>query len=208
MKRILVTAFEPFGGSARNSSLDTLRSLPERIADAEILKAEMPVEYAGAGEALARILGTEPGISAVVCLGQAEGRGSVTPEVIAVNLRNGSIPDNAGVRCSFDPCEPGGPDGIFSTLPVRKIAERLNGKKIPAAPSFSAGAYVCNSLMYAVLRLTKERGIPAGFIHLPLSSEIALAEGKASRTLSLPQSVLTEGIAEALAAIAEEIGEK
>ena len=38
MKRILVTAFEPFGGSARNSSLDTLRSLPERIADAEIVK--------------------------------------------------------------------------------------------------------------------------------------------------------------------------
>ena len=205
--RILVTAFEPFGGSARNSSLDTLRSLPDRIGDAEIVKAQIPVEYEGAGRTLAALLGREEGIRAVVCLGQAEGRGSITPEMIAVNMRNGSIPDNAGKLCSFEPCEPGGPDGIFASLPVPRIVGRLTEKKIPASVSFTAGAYVCNSLMYAALRHTESRGIPAGFIHLPLSSEIALEEGKASRTLSLPQSVLTAGISEALAAVAEFVRE-
>ena len=203
MKKILVTAFEPFGGSRRNSSLDTLRSLPERIGNCALIRAELPVEYDGAGAALAEVLHKTEGLSAVVCLGQAEGRGTVTPEFIAVNVRNGSIPDNAGRLCRFEPCEEGGPDGILSTLPVPAIADRLNEKKLPASVSFSAGSYVCNSTMYAALRLTDGTGIRAGFIHLPLSSEIALEEGKAGRVLSLPQSVLTAAVEEALRVILE-----
>ena len=206
MKTILVTAFEPFGGSRRNSSLDTLRALPDVIGDCRVLKAELPVEYDGAGrvlaEQIARIREKEA-LFAVLCLGQAEGRGSITPEYIAVNARNGSIPDNAGRLCRFELCEAGGPDGILATLPVPAVADRLNEKKIPASVSFSAGTYICNSAMYAALRLTEKTGILAGFIHLPLSSEIALEEGKAGRVLSLPQAVLTEGIAEAIRTIAE-----
>lgn len=206
MKTILITAFEPFGGSGRNSSLDTLRSLPDSIGDGRVAKAELPVEYEGAGAALAEHIGRirESGdLCAVLCLGQAEGRGTVTPEYIAVNVRNGSIPDNAGRLCRFEPCEAGGPDGIFSSLPVPVIAERLNRMKIPASVSHSAGAYVCNSTMYAALRLTAGTGIRAGFIHLPLSAEIALEEGKAGRVLTLPQSVLTAGIEEAVRVILE-----
>ena len=206
MKTILITGFEPFGGSGRNSSLDTLRSLPDFIGDGRVAKAELPVEYDGAGAALADHIGRireEGGLCAVLCLGQAEGRGTVTPEYVAVNVRNGSIPDNAGKLCRFEPCEAGGPDGIFSTLPVPAIAVRLNRMKIPASVSLSAGAYVCNSTMYAALRLTAGTGIMAGFIHLPLSAEIALEEGKAGRVLTLPQSVLTAGIEEAVRVILE-----
>ena len=57
--------------------------------------------------------------------------------------------------------------------------------------------------MYAALRLTARTGIRAGFIHLPLSAEIALEEGKAGRVLTLPQSVLTAGIEEAVRVILE-----
>ena len=206
MKTILITAFEPFGGSARNSSLDTLRSLPDSIGDGRVLKAELPVEYDGAGAALAaRItrIREEGNLDAVLCLGQAEGRGTITPEYAAVNVRNGSIPDNAGKLCHFEPCEEDGPDGILASLPVPAIAERLNRMKIPASVSHSAGAYVCNSTMYAALRLTAGTGIRAGFIHLPLSAEIALEEGKAGRVLTLPQSVLTAGITEAVRVIFE-----
>ena len=201
--KILVTAFGPFGGSARNSSLDTLHSLPASVGEAVLVKAVLPVEYDGAARKLGELIPAENGLGAVLCLGQAEGRGGLTPEYIAVNVRNGSIADNAGKLCRFDFCEPGGPDGIFATLPARLIADRLNEKKIPASVSFTAGTYVCNSAMYAALRLTEGTGIRAGFIHLPLSSEIALEEGKAGRVLSLPQSVLTEGITEALRVIAE-----
>ena len=200
MKSVLVTAFEPFGGSARNSSLDTLRSLPDRIGDALLTKAELPVEYDGAPERLKTLIRSrsETPFSAVLCLGQAEGRGVVTPEFVAVNVRNGSIPDNAGTLCRFAPCEEGGPDGIFATIPVPAVAERLTRKKLPASVSFTAGAYVCNSTMYAALRLTAGTETKAGFIHLPLSTEIALEEGKAGRVLTLPQSVLSDAIREAI----------
>ena len=198
MKTVMITAFEPFGGSRRNSSLDTLRSLPETVGEARIVKAELPVEYDGAAQKLRDLFEGNPRIDAVLCLGQAEGRGTVTPEYVAVNVRNGSLPDNAGKLCRFEPCEPGGPDGILATLPVPSIAERLTKKKIPASVSFTAGAYVCNSTMYTALRLTEGTGTKAGFIHLPLSAEIALEEGKAGRVLSLPQSVLTEAIREAV----------
>jgi pyroglutamyl-peptidase len=200
---ILVTAFEPFGSSPRNSSLDTLRSLPDSVGDAVLVKTVLPVEYDGAARKLGERIGEEADLSAVLCLGQAEGRGSLTPEYVAVNVRNGSIADNAGRLCRFEPCEKGGPDGIFASIPVRAVADRLNEKKIPASVSFTAGTYVCNSTMYAALRLTAGTGIRAGFIHLPLSSEIALEEGKAGRVLSLPQAVLTEGIGEAIRVIAE-----
>jgi Pyrrolidone-carboxylate peptidase (N-terminal pyroglutamyl peptidase) len=205
MKTILVTAFEPFGGSARNSSLDTLRSLPDTVGDACLTKVELPVEYDGAAQRLAEVIRqTETNdLAAVVCMGQAEGRGAITPEYVAVNVRNGASPDNAGQLCRFAPCEAGGPDGIFATLPVVRLVERLREKEIPASVSFTAGTYVCNSTMYAALRLTAGCGIPAGFVHLPLSAEIAEEEGKAERVPTLPQAVLTAGITEILRLLAE-----
>ena len=202
MKTVLITAFEPFGGSARNSSLDVLRALPGAVGGADLVRVELPVEYDGAARRLAEAIRNTDGLCAVLCMGQAEGRNAVTPEYIAVNVRNGSIPDNAGRLCRFEPCEAGGPDGIFSTLPVRRLAERLNEKKIPAAVSFTAGTYVCNSTMYAALRLTAGTGIPAGFVHLPLSAEIAGEEGKAGRVPALAQRVLTAGIEEILHVLA------
>ena len=206
MKTILITAFEPFGGSGRNSSLDTLRSLPEEIGGIRIRKAEIPVEYVRCGEALADAVREIPegDLSAVLCLGQAEGRGNITPEYLAVNVRHAGIADNAGLLCRYDRIEEDGPAALFATLPAERITERLTERGIPAAPSFSAGTYVCNSLLYAALRLAAPRGIPAGFIHLPLSAEIAEAEGKAGRVNALPQETLTKGIAEAVRVIAEE----
>ncbi len=198
MRTVLVTAFEPFGGSGRNSSLDTLRALPAVLADAEIRKCVLPVEYDRARELLAERVRETEELAALLCLGQAEGRGAITPEYIAVNVMNGAIPDNAGRLAVFEPIVPGGADGIFATLPVRRIAERLKELGIPSSVSFTAGTYVCNCVMYAALILAKPLGIPAGFIHLPLSEEIAAAEGKTGKTPALPQKVLTSGITEAL----------
>ena len=151
MKTILVTAFEPFGGSGRNSSLDTLRVLPEEIGGARIVKREMPVEYVRSGEALVRAAEEIGDLAAVLCLGQAEGRGNITPEYLAVNVRHASIADNAGTLCRYARIDGDGPAARFVTLPVERMVTRLAERGIPAAPSFSAGTYVCNSILYAAL---------------------------------------------------------
>ncbi len=192
--KILVTAFEPFGGSCRNSSLETMQSLPDLTPSGhEIIKRQIPVVYDRCGDALeAAILETSP--DAVVCLGQAEGRGSITPEYIAVNVKHNTSPDNGGNVYLCKPIEEGAPDGIITTLPVQAMVGKMKEQAIPAAISFTAGTYVCNNLMYHALRISGPMGIPAGFIHLPLSYEIAAAENKAGRVLTLPGDVLTRGV--------------
>ncbi|MED2973851.1 hypothetical protein P4361_16600 [Fictibacillus sp. B-59209] len=70
----------------------------------------------------------------------------------------------------------GGPAAIFSTLPVRKFAKILNKRGIPAELSNTAGAYLCNNVMYkyaASLGKIKSR-YTCGFIHVPPSYELAV----------------------------------
>ena len=203
MKTVLVTAFEPFGGSARNSSLDTLRLLPDEIGGVRLAKREMPVEYVRCGEALVRAAEEIEDLAAILCLGLAEGRAVITVEYLAVNVRHASIPDNAGRLCRYEKIDEDGPAARFVTLPVERLVNRLTECGIPASPSFSAGTYACNAILYAALAWGEVHGVPAGFVHLPLSAEIAEAEGKTGRVPTLAQSALTEGVAEILGVIAE-----
>lgn len=195
--KILVTAFEPFGGSTHNSSLDTLEALSSCVEGAEIVKLVLPVVFDRCAEVLREKI-TEISPSAVVCLGQAEGRGTITPEYVAVNVKHAVSPDNAGQTFHLAPIVTGGADAYCTTLPVDAMVKAMQSRSVPTSISFTAGTYVCNDLMYHALHLCKPLGIPAGFIHLPLSYEIAVQENKAGRVLTLPQSVLTDGITEAM----------
>ena len=198
--KILVTAFEPFGQSGRNSSLETMMTLPDTIGDCEIEKLMLPVVYDRCAEVLREKI-DELSPSAVVCLGQAEGRGTITPEYTAVNVKHSASADNAGQICTLEPIVTDGEDGLITTLPVGRMVENMKNAGYPASLSFTAGTYVCNNLMYHAIRYCKPRGIKAGFIHLPLSYDIAAAEGKAGRVLTLPQHVLTDAITSALAVV-------
>jgi len=70
-----------------------------------------------------------------------------------------------------------GEPAYFSTLPIKKIAERINAAGIPAGISNTAGTYVCNHLMYGILHEIKSRkldNMQAGFIHVPYIKEQVL----------------------------------
>ena len=132
---------------------------------------------------------------AVVCLGQATGRKAITPERAALNLMDAARPDNAGNRPAEEPVVPGGPAAYFSTLPVKAMAAAVREAGIPAAVSNTAGTFVCNSLMYAMLHYAASRrpDLPCGFIHVPGPED------------GLSREELTRGVAAALAAVAESI---
>ena len=202
MKKIIVSAFEPFGGSGRNSSLDTLNALPEILYGHEIVKVTLPVVYGECGRILReKIAEYDPAeIAAVICLGQAAGRGSITPEYVAVNVRHAGAADNAGVKYELTPIGDGA-DAYVTGLPVTEMVKAMKAAGVPAAVSFTAGTYVCNDLMYAAVEYCRPRGIRAGFVHLPLSLEIAVAEGKAGNIAALPQEMLTRGIIAAVGVV-------
>ena len=50
--KVLVTGFQPFGEETINPALEAVEALPSEIAGVEIIKAEIPVVFATAGEAL------------------------------------------------------------------------------------------------------------------------------------------------------------
>ena len=193
---ILVTAFDPFGGEETNASLEVLKALPERIGGAELVKRVLPTVF-GLSAQLAREAAEELRPDAVVCLGQAGGRKAVTPERVAVNLMDAAGPDNAGNLPVDEPVVPGGPATYFSTLPVKAMTAAVRETGVPAAVSCTAGTFVCNSLMYAMLHYAAEKcpDLPCGFIHVPRPGE------------GLSPVDLARGVAAALAALTGSIGE-
>ena len=170
MKKLLITGFEPFGGEKINPSWEAVKLLPEKIGEFEIIKAEIPVVFEKAAETvLAKAEGLKPDV--IICVGQAGGRTGVTPEMVAINLRFASIPDNEGNQPKDIPCVPGGENAYFSTLPVRKMVSVISEAGIPSSVSYSAGTYVCNDLIYHVLHHYKNTDIKACFIHVPFIPE-------------------------------------
>lgn len=191
--KILVTAFEPFGGDSTNSSLEALSALPDTMDGITICKATIPVVFEKCGVVLAeKIRETTP--DGILCLGMAAGRGQITPEVFAVNARFAVSADNAGVRYpTLTPCDPTGPAAYRTGLPVEAIVENLRAAGIPAGLSFTAGTYVCNDLFYSLMQQTT---VPAGFIHVPQAAENAPA-GRAS----MPQEQIDRGVQLALSTL-------
>ena len=119
--KILVTAFEPFGGDAVNPTMEALSRLAPREG---LFKLVLPVTFAGAGERVARAI-EELRPDAVLSLGLAGGRDRITPERVAINLDDARIADNDGFQPVDAPIAPDGPDAYCTTLPVREIARRM-----------------------------------------------------------------------------------
>ena len=199
--KILVTGFEPFGPDAVNAAWEAVSRLPETIGGAEILKRQLPVEYE-AGPARLEALVTELAPDAVLSVGQAAGRAALTPELVGINWKDASIPDNAGVLCQGEPIDPAGADAHFSSLPVKEMVSAIRTAGVPAQLSLSAGAYICNATLYRLAGLAKERGIPGGFLHVPCCCEQALEKPGCP---SLPLPAITAGLEAAVGAIVESL---
>ncbi len=195
MKRLLITGFDPFGGEAVNPSREAVMRLPETIGHYEVTKLEVPTVFGLASETvLAQAEKLCP--DAIICVGQAGGRRAVTPEVVAINLREATIPDNAGNRPVNEPIIQGAPAAYFATLPVRDMVEAVKARGLPCALSYSAGAFVCNDLLYTLLHRYHQTDVKVGFIHIPYLPEQA-REG----TPSLPLEAVVEALTAAIQAL-------
>ncbi len=165
---ILVTGFEPFDNAKMNPSFEAVKKLPDSINGNQIMKLELPVVF---GEAAAKVIAAiEKGSpDAVVMTGVAAGRDKITPEVIAINLADARIPDNAGASPKMERIAADSPDGLFSTLPVSRMVTVMGDAGVKAGLSYSAGTYVCNDTFYRVNDYVRIHGlnIPCGFIHVP-----------------------------------------
>lgn len=174
MKKLMITGFDPFGGESVNPSWEAVRRLPEMIGQWCLTKCQLPTVFGTAGQvALAEAERLQPDV--ILCVGQAGGRNAVTPEVVGINLREARIADNAGVQPTNEPVCPEGPAAYFATVPVREMVDAINSVGIPAALSYSAGAFVCNDVLYTLLHRYDGTSVRVGFIHVPFIPEQAKA---------------------------------
>ncbi|MCQ2555502.1 MAG: pyroglutamyl-peptidase I [Clostridia bacterium] len=183
--KVLLTGFEPFDNADINPSWEAVKKIPE-ISGFELKKVLLPVVFRKASALLiSEIEKFSP--DAVICTGLAGNRDRITVERVAINIEDARIPDNDG-NCPVDQLiSSDGPDAYFTTLPMRKIISRMEEAGVKAAVSNSAGTYVCNDIMYSLLRYISLSGkdIKGGFIHLPddLTESMPLALTEAVKAL-------------------------
>ena len=195
MKHLIITGFDPFGGEKVNPAWEAVSRLPDTVGGYRLTKLQIPTVFGQAAEqvlAAARL--DAPDV--ILCVGQAGGREAVTPERIAINCMDARIPDNAGNQ----PCEmsviPGGSDGIFSTVPVRRMADAIEKAGIPGKVSNTAGTFVCNDTLYRLLHHYAATAVRVGFIHVPHLPEQAKDSGA-----SMPLEDIIRGLSAAIKAL-------
>lgn len=173
MKKLLLTGFEPFLKFRSNPTEAAVNELNGReIGEYAVTGKVYPVAFDQISALITNDIKEEqPDV--VVCLGLAGGRHTIDIERIAINCIDGSA-DNEGFNPAGEKIDKAGPDGLFSTLPIRDMEAALKEKELPARISSTAGTYLCNNVMYSALNYigTNDLDIRGGFIHVPAHHEI------------------------------------
>ncbi len=188
----MVTGFEPYGGRGINPAAELARAIDgAELGSVQAVGARLPVSLEAAPRELEALIERHaPDI--VLCLGLWPGEPMIRLERIALNRADFEIPDATGRLARDLALDPGGPDGIAATLPLHAIVQALRAQGIPARLSGTAGTYLCNATMYALLNMGHQRwpGLRGGFMHVPYLPEQVAAlvqELEAGQQLELHQ---------------------
>ncbi len=169
MKHLIITGFDPFGGESVNPAWEAVKHLPDVVGQYRLTKREIPTVFGVAAQTvLAAAAADRPDV--ILCVGQAGGRDAVTPEKIAVNIRDarkGMLPDNAGFLARGERVVPNGPAAYFATVPVEQMAQAIRDAGIKGEVSNTAGTFVCNDTLYTLLHHFAGSETRVGFIHVP-----------------------------------------
>jgi len=193
MKTILLTGFEPFGGSHINPSIEACKPLHGKEYNG-FKVVEIPLRFHEVRTSLVKAI-EEKKPSAVISTGQA-GSSMIRLERVAINVADARIAYNCGKQPVDEPIVEDGPVAYFSTLPLRKILAAIEEEKIPVSISNSAGTFGCNHIFYDLMHHIEEKkmGIPGGFIHVPSLPEQAMKKQGPSMSLDLITKALETAV--------------
>lgn len=157
---VLIAGFEPFGGRARNRSLEIVRRLE---GSQGVDTAVLPVDFNTLEAALVQLAERRP--DALLLLGESPRQG-IAIEQVALNVIDTDRPDNAGHAPQARAVDALGPLALQATWNAHAVVNQLKAAGIAAEASFHAGTYACNAALYLALRLFPP-GTPIGFMHVP-----------------------------------------
>ena len=167
---VLVTGFDPFGGSAINPSWDAIHALHGReIAGHRVVGGEIPTVFGASLQRLQALM-EQHRPQLVLCTGQAGGRPAISLERVAINVNDARIPDNMGAKPIDLPIVDAGPAAYFTSLPIKAMLKALLDAGVRAEVSQTAGTFVCNQTFYGLMHLLARpewQGVRGGLVHVP-----------------------------------------
>ena len=139
--KLLLTAFDPFGGDAINPALEAVKLVADKIGRFDIVKLEVPTVFRKSIDTVAKAIEEEkPDV--VLCIGQAGGRFEITPERVAINVDDARIKDNEGNQPIDTKIFEDGENAYFTTLPIKALVEAIREANLPAGVCNTAGTVV------------------------------------------------------------------
>lgn len=196
MGRVLVFGFEPFGGLPDNPSrrlVEALALLP--ATDLRVTTTVLPVAFELIPGRLDETL-VQGDFDAIVGFGVWTGSAAIRLEAFALNTVEHAAGDGWEPPVVIDSTQPA---AFLTSLPLDSIATTLRSHGIPATVSHDPGSFACNYAYFYAARRAAERGVPALFVHVPLTTDLAVA--MASRYPSLPFDTLLEAARLVLVAV-------
>jgi pyroglutamyl-peptidase len=197
--KLLLTAFDPFGGDLINPALEAVKLVSDRIDSVDVVKLEVPTVFGKSIQVVADAMAKEKP-DAVLCIGQAGGRFDLTVERVGINVDDARIKDNEGNQPIDTAIFADGKNAYFASLPIKAMVEEIRKIGIPASISNSAGTFVCNHLLYGVLyHIAKSYpNTRGGFLHVPFVPNQVV---KRPATPSMSIETIVQGLEAAIRAI-------
>ncbi|MDH5448388.1 MAG: pyroglutamyl-peptidase I [Candidatus Bathyarchaeota archaeon] len=168
---VVLTGFEPFADFQVNPSWEAAKTFDDKeIGSFKVKSFQIPLAYKEIKPTITRIIGAQkPAV--IISLGQSY-RSLISLEKVAINfadLTESTILYNCETRPKDDTLEPNAPAAYFTTLPIRKILNKLRQNNIPAEISYTAGTFGCNQIFfYTMHKIRSDRlDMRAGFMHIP-----------------------------------------
>ncbi|MBC2856758.1 MAG: pyroglutamyl-peptidase I [Cetobacterium sp.] len=170
--KILITGFDPFGGESINPAWEAVKAIPSMVEDVEIIKVQIPTVFNKSVDVMVKAA-KETNPDVILCVGQAGGRFDMTVERVAINIDDARIKDNEGNQPIDNAIYEDGESAYFTTLPIKAMVAEMHKDGCPASVSNTAGTFVCNHIMYALLYNIAKNKIAkkGGFIHVPYIPE-------------------------------------
>ncbi len=189
---ILLTGFEPFGGSKINPSILACREFENKIIEGYTIKVfEIPLRYKEIRTTIEQLIQHEQPL-AVICTGQSS-RFEISLERVAINITDViKSTYNCGESPKNEILIKDAPAGYFSTLPLQQIRRDLEENKIPVNISNSAGTYGCNQIFFHLMHFINNENLNifAGFVHIPSLPEQVVGKNLPSMSLELTTKAL------------------
>ena len=168
--RILITAFEPFGGATTNITQKIISLLPAQVGNKEIFTTCLPVSFQRAHIILQELIAQyQPDM--FLLLGQCPEGEYIRLERFAMNMMDSQKADNDGYCPSEKVIYSNAPLAYRTPINIKTIVQHLQEEKLPVVVSNSAGLYVCNRVYYEALHLQQN----ALFVHIPKNFDINTA---------------------------------